>query len=32
MYEFINSILELLSPELIIRRGGLLLLLAIIFT
>jgi len=32
MYEFINSILELLSPELIIQRGGLLLLLAIIFT
>jgi membrane-associated protein len=32
MYEFINSILELLSPELIIQRGGLLLLLAIVFT
>lgn len=32
MYEFINSILELLSPEVIIQRGGLFLLLAIIFT
>lgn len=32
MIEFIQSILELLSPELIIRRGGLILLLAVIFT
>lgn len=32
MYEFIHSILELLSPELIIQRGGLLLLLVIVFT
>lgn len=32
MYEFIQSILSLLSPELIINKGGLILLLAIIFT
>lgn len=32
MHEFLLSILEFLSPELIINRGGLILLLAIIFT
>lgn len=32
MYESLLSIVELLSPELIINRGGLILLLAIIFT
>ncbi|HSF56129.1 MAG TPA: VTT domain-containing protein [Algoriphagus sp.] len=32
MYEFLQSILELMSPELIINRGGLILLLAIVFT
>ncbi|WP_425635940.1 DedA family protein [Algoriphagus yeomjeoni] len=32
MYEFIHSILGLVSPELIINKGGLILLLAIIFT
>lgn len=32
MHEFIQSILEVLSPELIINRGGLVLLLAIVFT
>ncbi|TXE13710.1 DedA family protein [Algoriphagus aquimarinus] len=32
MYEFIQNILALLSPELIIDKGGLILLLVIIFT
>lgn len=32
MFEFIQSILEILSPTLIINRGGLILLLAIVFT
>jgi len=32
MYEFIQSILGLLSPDLIINKGGLILLLAIVFT
>lgn len=32
MYDFVQSILEVLSPELIINRGGLILLLAIVFT
>lgn len=32
MYEFIQSSLEFLSPELIINRGGLILLLSIVFT
>jgi membrane-associated protein len=32
MHEFTLSILALLSPELIINKGGLILLLAIIFT
>jgi len=32
MFEFIQSILAYLSPELIINKGGLILLLAIIFT
>ncbi|OOG73029.1 DedA family protein [Algoriphagus sp. A40] len=32
MVEFIQSILEILSPALIINRGGLILLLAIVFT
>ncbi|MCE7054978.1 VTT domain-containing protein [Algoriphagus sp. AGSA1] len=32
MHEFLLSMIELLSPELIINRGGLILLVAIIFT
>lgn len=32
MFEFIQSFVELLNPELIINKGGLILLLAIIFT
>lgn len=32
MHEFLLSMIDLLSPELIINRGGLILLLAIIFT
>ncbi|GAA0878534.1 DedA family protein [Algoriphagus jejuensis] len=32
MYEFIQSILGFMSPELIINKGGLILLLAIVFT
>lgn len=32
MIEIIQSIIELTSPELIINRGGLILLLAIVFT
>lgn len=32
MYDFIQTILEYLSPEMIINRGGLILLLAIVFT
>jgi membrane-associated protein len=31
MYELIHSILEILSPEFIINKGGLILLLSIIF-
>jgi len=32
MYEFLVSILEIMSPETIINQGGLILLLAIVFT
>lgn len=32
MYEFMKTSLELFSPELIINQGGLILLLAIVFT